>query len=871
MNYRYLALPELISKRQFVLYSFFAGLLFLLLTWIMESARIGIVMNLSSIRFIHLQNPVLFIIFLLPLALALIARSFYNYLEDQQKLINELKQKLSIKEKNASQIALFADHIGNGNYDVEFKIDNDTDLLAKTLENLREKLKRNYEKESLQNWEILGKDKISQILRIQTDINVLSSEVLEALIHYLDILQGVVYIYDEDNSKLKITASYAYNRRKFLQDDVSLGEGLVGQAAIERDIIYRTEIPEDYVSISSGLIDDRKPYSLLIVPMFMEEKLQGAFEFASLKEFKTHEIEFIKSIAEIVARTVFNLKITEKTEKLLYEAQTMTQELRQNEEQLRQNAEEMNVTQEELEKTNTHLEEKIQEVNQSQKRLYSLLENASELISIYDQNKKLKYVSPSVRNILGYTEDEMFAGKDLGQISKGGKSIIDQMFDELLRFPGKSQTIQYTFKHKNGSAIFLETTGRNLLFDNVISGLILNTSDITERKRAEKEQRMRGQMQTLSDNSPDIILRIDIHKNLFYANPALDAYTGIKAEKALKKHISETGLQNDLTDALTRIAEKVIKTRKKIRQEISFMATSGKKIMSLNAIPEFGEENRLETILFILHDITEIKEIQEEIKQKNAKITDSINYAFRLQNAIMPSKRLMKECFHDSFMYYLPRDIVSGDFPWLYKKGDDIYIAAVDCTGHGVPGAMLSLIGYFILNQIVSQPGDFSPDQILREMHQGVQQTLRQNMDGASARDGMDVALCKINTKNMQIEFSGAHRPLYHVHEGQLFEYRGTRSAIGGISLPGKPEPEFKNYCIDISESDCIYMFSDGLPDQFGGPHDTKYLPKRIKEIVVENNKLPMNQIYDVFNKDFKRWLGKGNQIDDILLIGIRF
>ena len=871
MNLRQLILPEMISKRQFVLYSFFAGLFFLLLTWILESGRIGMGFNLSSIRVIHLQNPVLIIIVLVPAILAAIAWIFYNHFESQQKLINELKQKLNTTEQNTSQIALLAEHIGNGNYEVEFKTEDESDHLVKALKNLKEKLKKNNEKESLQNWEMLGKEKISQILRVHTDLNILSYEVLEAMIQYLGILQGVIYIYDEDIARLKVSASYAYNRRKFLRDEFSIGEGLVGQAAIEKDIIYRTEIPDDYVSISSGLIGDKKPSSLLIVPMFMEEKLQGAFEFASVKEFKSYEIEFIKAIAEILARTVFNLKITEKTEKLLYEAQTMTQELRQNEEQLRQNAEEMLVTQDELEKTNAHLEEKIQEVNQNRKRLYSLLENASELISIYDQNKTLKYVSPSARNILGYTEEEMFTGKDLGQITEGNKSIIDQMFDELLRFPGKSQTIQYSFKHKNGSLIYLETTGRNLLFDNAINGLILNTSDITERKRAEKEQRMRGQMQTLSDNSPDIILRIDTCKNLFYANPALEAYTGIKAEKTLKKQISETGLQCGLTGAINKIADKVIKTRKKIRQEISFMATSGKKIMSLNAIPELGEENRLETILFILHDITELKEIQEEIKHKNTKITDSINYAFRLQNAIMPSQRLMKQCFSDSFMFYLPRDIVSGDFPWLYKKGDDIYIAAVDCTGHGVPGAMLSLIGYFILNQIVSQPGDFSPDQILHEMHQGVKHTLRQNIDGASARDGMDVALCKINTKKMQLEFSGAHRPLYHVHEGQLYEYKGTRSAIGGISMPGRPEPEFINYRIDISENDCIYLFSDGLPDQFGGPGGNKYFPKRIKQIVVENNTKPMSQIYDIFNNDFTKWLGKGNQIDDVLLIGIRF
>jgi hypothetical protein len=176
--------------------------------------------------------------------------------------------------------------------------------------------------------------------------------------------------------------------------ELCIGEGLVGQAAIEKDIIHRTEIPEYYLSITSGILGEKKPDSLLIVPLFMEEKLQGAFEFASVKEFKPHEIEFVKGIAEIVARTFYNLKITEKTEMLLHESQEMTQELKENEEELRQNAEEMRLTQEELEKTNTTLEEKIQEVNQSQKRLYSFLKMPQSLLPFMIQRQKAQICKP---------------------------------------------------------------------------------------------------------------------------------------------------------------------------------------------------------------------------------------------------------------------------------------------------------------------------------------------------------------------------------------------------------------------------------------------------------------------------------------------
>ncbi len=862
---------KFISKKQIIIISLIVGLVFPLFAWIIELSQSGLGFNMQAIKQIHLENFSLIIIDFIPLIFVVLGYLLYNYIQNREIELEKVNQQLSRQTQNINQVSSFAEQIGNGRYDIEFEVSDDSDTLGKTLQNLRNKLYENNQKESLQNWEMVGKDKVGQILRLHNDVNKLTFSVLETLINYIDVVQGVFYIYDDDTDKLKISASYAFNRKKYLQQEISIGEGLVGQAAIEKDIVHRTEIPEYYLSITSGILGEKKPDSLLIVPLFMEEKLQGAFEFASLKQFRHHEIEFVKGIAEIVARTIYNLKITEKTERLLRESQEMTQELKENEEELKQNAEEMRLTQEELEKTNTHLEEKVLEVNQSQKRLYSLLENASELITIYDANKKLKYVSPSVTNILGYTDEELIAGKDFERITKKGQLVLNQMFQDLLAEPTQSQVVQYSYLNKHGAIMYLETTGRNLLDDAAINGLLLNTSDITERKRAEKEQRMRGQMQTLSDNSPDVILRIDLNRQFFYANPAIENYTGLKAEEFIKKQLNEVGLVEEIVATIDLTADEVKQHKAKIQKEIMFPIKEEKRIMNLNAIPEFTEEGKLETMLFILHDITELKKIEAEVKEKNAKITDSINYAFRLQNAILPSQKIIKEVFPDSFMFYRPRDIVSGDFPWFYEKDDNIYIAAIDCTGHGVPGAMLSLIGYFIMNQIVSQPVVLNPGQILTELHKGVQQTLRQDREGASARDGMDVALCKINMKDMELEYAGAHRPLYHVRDGELTEYKGTRSAIGGIPKEGKPEPNFENHMVKIQKEDAVYFFSDGLPDQFGGPDGRKYFPKRIRNHVLENKDMPMAQMYQLFKKDYQEWLGDEIPIDDVLLIGIRF
>jgi transcriptional regulator with GAF, ATPase, and Fis domain len=242
---------------------------------------------------------------------------------------------------------------------------------------MRDNLLANQKKEAEQNWITKGKDEISHILRLHHNIDELSYDVLVKLINYIQTIQGAVYLYDEEKQKLINLATYAYNRRKYLKQEFQIGEGLIGECAYEREFIYRTEIPDDYVTITSGILGDRKPKSLLLVPLITNEKLEGVLEFASLDdEIPELTIRFLKDVGEIIARTIFNLRINQKTEKLLQEAQQMAQELKENEEELRQNAEEMKITQEELEISNAKLEAKIEEVENAQKRLHSLLENA---------------------------------------------------------------------------------------------------------------------------------------------------------------------------------------------------------------------------------------------------------------------------------------------------------------------------------------------------------------------------------------------------------------------------------------------------------------------------------------------------------------
>ena len=849
------------------------GFLLPIIAWVIEIIIHKIPVTPAGLVQIHKLAPSLLVLDFAPFVF--ISLAILNYYHQKTRIL-EFDEQISEQEQRLQQMAEFAKQIGEGNFNTSLDISKSNDALAESLLIMRENLLSNHKKETEQNWITEGKEIVSDILRTHSKIDDLSNKVIQSLVKYVNLVQGALYLYDDESEILRNVATYAYSRKKYINQEFKIGHGLIGACAYEKEYIYRTEIPDDYVTITSGLLGDQKPQSILIVPLISDEKLQGVIEFATIeKEIPEQTKRFLIELSEIIARTLFNLKVNQRTEKLLKESQEMTRELQENEEQLRQNAEEMRATQEELQKSNEQLEANILKVENAQKRLYSLLENASEIISIYDENMVITYESPSVTKILGYSPQEMMGGKDMDRLTRKGENAMRQMFKQLIANPSEPVTIQYTYMKKNGQKIFLETTGRNLLNDPAIKGIILNSSDITERKRAEKEERMRSKMQALSENSLDMILRLSTVGQFFYVNPMVETYTGIEIKDLLNKTLNEVNfseiLFNYFRDTIEQIKANPEKTTREITLPIKFEETDETgRIMSFNAIPEFNE-NELETILFVGHDITEAKRIEQEIQDKNKKIEDSINYAQRIQTSILPDNRILRETLSKSFIFYRPRDVVSGDFPWFFQKGDDIYIAAVDCTGHGVPGALLSFIGYFLLNNIVDHEGEHTAASIIDNLHYAVRRTLKQEDNEAEARDGMDIAFCKINYNKNELQFAGAHRPLYLLRKGELEEFKGDRKAIGGIPHRKKTEKDFTNYSIKTQSGDKIFFFSDGLTDQLGGPDIKKYSPARVREKIVENKDLTMSEFNSFFAKDFEDWRRGNKQIDDVLLIGIEF
>lgn len=255
----------------------------------------------------------------------------------------------------------------------------------------------------------------------------------------------------------------------------------------------------------------------------------------------------------------------------------------------------------------------------------------------------------------------------------------------------------------------------------------------------------------------------------------------------------------------------------------------------------------------------------KEIERKNKDITASINYAKRIQESMLPPKPQIKKCLPESFIFFQPRDIVSGDFYWFSEKNGKVVIAAVDCTGHGVPGAIMSMLGDSYLNQIINLQGITEPDVVLTELHKNIGIALNQQEN--NNQDGMDVALCVIDYEAKKLEYAGASRPLIIIQDEECQEIQSSRLPIGGFQ---KDRPrEFNKTIIDIDKPTRFYVFSDGFQDQFGGRKGRKFAKSRLIKLLNEHHLEPMFKQEKILKRELNNWMGQNRQMDDILVIGV--
>ena len=264
-------------------------------------------------------------------------------------------------------------------------------------------------------------------------------------------------------------------------------------------------------------------------------------------------------------------------------------------------------------------------------------------------------------------------------------------------------------------------------------------------------------------------------------------------------------------------------------------------------------------------DLIARQKIALELKDKD--ITDSLNYAQRIQEALLPSELYFRNHFEGSFIFFKPKNIVSGDFYWIGENEDKVFVVAADCTGHGIPGALLSMIGLEIIEKTINEDHIETPSKILAVLNKELEKTFSSEKNiGTIIHDGMDIGLSVVDKKRKILEYAGAFFPLYLIRNNNLIEIKGDKLIIG----MNKEGFSYTDHVMDLMEGDIFYMFSDGYADQFGGSQNRKFMYRRFRYLLLTIHNFSFDDQKSILDENIKTWMGRNVQVDDIMVIGFR-
>ncbi|MCU0433758.1 MAG: PAS domain S-box protein [Bacteroidia bacterium] len=560
----------------------------------------------------------------------------------------------------------------------------------------------------------------------------------------------------------------------------------------------------------------------------------------------------------------------------------------------------------------------ITEKKQYEEELEKLSLVASETINgvlICDPESNIEWVNEGFTRITGYSLAEV-RNRRAGDVLKGEKTNMATIYNARERVStGQGFEVELLVYNRDGNEIWLSVSNTPIVDEN---GRLLKQieifTDISEKKRYELQlsrysknlELLNNTRQRLLDattidslaasvlpvyfdhihyTSRVVLALIDERQDLIEVYEVNKENVGEKPQYIL---LSQTDfLQLDhlrlsryrlITDL--QLSEGMSSFDKRLYElgVRSYLATSlqteGKVNGFLSLCSDY-EDAIDESDIDLMDEVGEIMasaiqqiRYREIIQQKNSDISSSINYARRIQNAILPPEEVLREELGDMFVLYQPKDILCGDYYWAETRGDYIFVAVADSTGHGVPGALLSLMGHNLLNQAIRERHLTRPAAILDYLNLSIQQTLNQYKQAGELHDGMDIALCVFEKKSRTVMFAGAINPLYIVRGQELIQVKGNRFSIGSY-FDFKARP-FDHQEVEIKSGDMLYMFTDGFPDQFGGTHDRKMSYRRFRELLVSVAQLPATEQREILSARLNEWMGGGSQTDDVCVLGIR-
>ncbi len=411
----------------------------------------------------------------------------------------------------------------------------------------------------------------------------------------------------------------------------------------------------------------------------------------------------------------------------------------------------------------------------------------------------------------------------------------------------------------------------------------------TQKEILEEQNIQLEKLNLAASNTENVIYIFNPDGKLLWFNESFSSQLGMtyKEYQNLEKEIDIRDISS--YPEITNVVDKVLTKQESFTYEAEIIKNNDKVWFqtTLTPIQQGGE---LKYIMAIDTDITrlknyelKIKEQQEdfekqkdiavqrrkEVELQQREITDSLTYAKRIQRAILPTSKSISRFFPESFVLFIPRDIVSGDFYWFHRIEDKYIYIVVDCTGHGVPGAFMSIIGTYLLNNIIIQNNETRPAEILKQLNRKLKIALKNTEPSSQTNDGMDVALVVVDKAKDTLSFAGALRPLFLFQNGKFIEQKGDKIPITS-AIAGNTMANFNEFTFEINDGDSFYLFSDGIVDQFGGNKNKKFLTKRLKQVLFDSQMYNMEEQKKILQKSFLTWKGDTVQIDDILLVGVK-
>jgi len=501
------------------------------------------------------------------------------------------------------------------------------------------------------------------------------------------------------------------------------------------------------------------------------------------------------------------------------------------------------------------------------------IEQTAASVVITDKDAKIEFVNPAYTQLTGYTWEETIGQNPKILKPNDRPESITQQFWQTLTAGNIWKGVMKNIK-KNKEVFWEKILVAPIKNEqNEITHYIAVKDDITAQiQNEQKIQLLNDEMQKLSlvaSKTVNGVIIMDASGNMEWINEGYERMYGYNLNFYNKNGIVNIKQISDNKE-ITEIIDNCITSKNPVSYEALSTKLSGENFWTKTSITPINDEyGKVIKLIAIDTDITQQKNNEFIVQQQKLKIEQSVQYARRIQKALFQSESQLDNIFSESFVLNKPLFIVSGDFYWYTEIFNKHIIAVADCTGHGIPGAFMSVLGTTFLTEISrSAQKDITPSEILNQLRDRVINSLQHSDKSQETKDGMDIALCMFDFEAMKLQYAGAYNPLYFIRNKHLFEIKANRMPIG-ISL--KHEGDFKNNEIEIMKGDTFYLFSDGFIDQVGGPFGRKFLSMNFKEVLIEIQHLNLQQQRIKLEQTLSQWKGtKNEQVDDILVMGLK-